>query len=81
MLFFSNVKFSNFERFQRIAFIFFEWASLWIATIVSLLYVFWITISLFYNKEFKAYNPVSLKLLLGLFFLNVSNEEMQCPTI
>ena len=39
---------------------------------------FWIMISLFSNKEFKACNSTSLKfckLLLGLSILNVSNEE------
>ena len=33
----------------------------------------WIIISLFCNKEFKAF--ISLKLLLGLFVLKISKEE------
>ena len=61
--------FTNLKRSEIIAFVFLS------MTIVLPLSAFWIIISLFCNKEFKACDSISVKLFLGLFLLDVSNEE------
>ena len=75
MLFFLNIKFSKFRTISNDSFHFLFVGILSTTTILLPLSAFWIIKSLFFNNEFKACNSISLKLFLGLFFLNIPNKE------
>ena len=79
MLFLLNIKFFKFRTISNDSFHFLFVGILSTTTILLPLSAFWIIISLFFNKEFKACNSIPLKLVLGLFFLNVSNKENAVP--